>query len=225
MLSSVYIDGIMLSMLYGRRAKQSRSYPFNKFQTGETDIAEYSVPRNAIEFGSWSSWYPKRILANLIPHLVELMEDSVKVTCIYSFGLYQDSGSQCESYQSLTKYLEVIFKYEDPPGTAERLITEAIEEMPDLPCHYRIEEGEIILCVFKTEMYFKDDGYIRRFDLNIYKEDDCIICMENKSNILFCNCGHLIICESCYHKYQEDKCPKCRKENGNIKKKKKKIKF
>ena len=217
MLSSVCINDIMLTMIHGRRSIQTRSYPFSKFQTGETDIAEYSISRNVIDLRN-GSWYPKRILTNLIPLLTELMEDSVMVTCLYSFGLYQKWETDSEDYQSLNKYIEVIFKYEDPPGTAERLITESIGEMGDFPCIYRDEQGDIILNVFKTEMYFKDDGYIRKFDLSVYKEDDCIICMENKSNILFCNCGHLIICESCYHKYREDKCPKCRKLNDAIKK-------
>ena len=34
----------------------------------------------------------------------------------------------------------------------------------------------------------------------IFKSDDCIICMDDKPNILFCNCGHLCICEECYNK-------------------------
>ena len=34
----------------------------------------------------------------------------------------------------------------------------------------------------------------------IFKSDDCIICMDDKPNILFCNCGHLCICEECYKK-------------------------
>ena len=50
-----------------------------------------------------------------------------------------------------------------------------------------------------------------------FKEDKCVICITNKPNILFYECGHLIICKECYKKYKNDKCPKCRKYNDNIK--------
>ena len=88
-------------------------------------------------------------------------------------------------YACVDKFIEVIFKYEDPPGTAERLITEKIDGMSDYGRFYQEDEGGIILNVFKSEIFFKDDGYTRKFDLSVYKEDDCIICMENKSNIFF----------------------------------------
>ena len=55
-------------------------------------------------------------------------------------------------------------------------------------------------------------------DINTYKEDVCVVCMENKSDILFCNCGHLIVCGDCYHELENDKCPKCRKVNLIIRK-------
>ena len=216
MLASININNVLLTMINGRNLTQTRSYPFNKFQTGETEIAEYKIPLDVVEIQN-NIWKPKRVLTTLTPHLIEIMEDSVMVSCIYCFGLYQQRSDHPENIQSLAKYLEVIFKYEDEPGTAEVLITDSIEGMRDYPIMYCKEDGDIILNVIKTEMYFKDDGYIRKFDLNTYKEDNCIICMENKPNILFCNCGHLIICEDCYHKYQEDKCPKCRRVNNNIK--------
>ena len=31
-----------------------------------------------------------------------------------------------------------------------------------------------------------------------YKEDICVICIDNKSNVLFCNCGHQCICSRCF---------------------------
>ena len=208
MLSSIHMNDILLNMVYGRRSFQVRNYPNSAIQTGESDFAEYSIEDKTIVLEN-CCWYPKRVFTALIPHLVEIMEDSVMVTCVYSFGLYQNRRHiDPNDFASVDKYIEVIFKYEDPPGTAERLITDSIEGMSDYGRFYQEDEGGIILNVFKSEIFFKDDGYTRKFDLSVYKEDVCIICMKNKSNILFCNCGHLIICESCYHKYREDKCPK-----------------
>ena len=225
MLLSVNIDDILIDMIYGRRSFQTRNYPYSRIQTRESDFAEYTIDKKAVVIEK-GCWHPKRILTLLIPHIVKIMEDSVMVTCIYSFGLYQsDQHIAPGNYAGVDKYIEVIFKFEDPPGTAERLITESLESMSDYGRFFDEDEGKIILNVFKSEIFFKDDGYTRKFDLTVYKDDDCIICTENKSDILFCNCGHLIICEGCYHKYREDKCPKCRKINDTIKKKKFKIYF
>ena len=217
MLSSVNIDDILIDMIYGRRSFQTRNYPDSRVQTGESDFAEYTIDKDAIVIEK-CCWYPKRILTALIPHLVKIMEDSVMVTCIYSFGLFQNKRDiPPDNYAGVDKYIEVIFKFKDPPGTAERLITESIENMRDYGRFYLDDEGDIILNVFKSELFFKNDGYFRKFDLSVFKEDTCMICMDNKPNILFCNCGHLIICENCYHKYRDDKCPICRKINDNVK--------
>ena len=37
-----------------------------------------------------------------------------------------------------------------------------------------------------------------------YKEDICVICINNKSNVLFCNCGHQCICSMCFQKIVTD---------------------
>ena len=52
----------------------------------------------------------------------------------------------------------------------------------------------------------------------IFKEDVCAICLTNPAYILFCNCGHLCVCEEC-NKIGEglEKCPICNTENTNLK--------
>ena len=47
-----------------------------------------------------------------------------------------------------------------------------------------------------------------------FKEDKCVICLTNPSNILFCNCGHICVCEEC-NKTREslENCPICKTEN------------
>ena len=51
-----------------------------------------------------------------------------------------------------------------------------------------------------------------------FKEDKCIICRENDSNILFCDCDHMVICEECFNKLRNGKCPKCRTVNEIVRK-------
>ena len=50
----------------------------------------------------------------------------------------------------------------------------------------------------------------------IFKSDECIICMVNKPNILFCNCGHLCECEGCYKIKTLSTCPICKTDNEII---------
>ena len=46
----------------------------------------------------------------------------------------------------------------------------------------------------------------------IFKLEECVICLEEKPKVLFCNCGHICICEKCIlNRY--DNCPVCKKEN------------
>ena len=45
-----------------------------------------------------------------------------------------------------------------------------------------------------------------------FKSDQCVICLEEKPKVLFCNCGHICICKKCAtHRYSN--CPVCKKEN------------
>ena len=47
-----------------------------------------------------------------------------------------------------------------------------------------------------------------------FKEDNCVICLEKQPNVLFCNCGHLCVCEKCSKKGEGlEKCPICKTKN------------
>ena len=48
-------------------------------------------------------------------------------------------------------------------------------------------------------------------------EPECIICFENKSNILYLECMHLCVCNSCDIKGKFHKCPMCRTKIKNQK--------
>ena len=50
----------------------------------------------------------------------------------------------------------------------------------------------------------------------IFKYDECIICMNDKPNILFCNCGHIPICTECYKLKSLSACPVCKIDNEII---------
>ena len=46
----------------------------------------------------------------------------------------------------------------------------------------------------------------------IFKSKECVICLEKEPKVLFCDCGHICICEKCvFNRF--DNCPVCKKEN------------
>ena len=47
------------------------------------------------------------------------------------------------------------------------------------------------------------------------KEDECVICLNNKANILYTECLHFVVCDSCDKKGKFSKCPLCRKKIKN----------
>ena len=47
------------------------------------------------------------------------------------------------------------------------------------------------------------------------KEDECVICLNNKANILYTECLHFVVCDSCDKKGKFSKCSLCRKKIKN----------
>ena len=47
----------------------------------------------------------------------------------------------------------------------------------------------------------------------IFKLDECVICLTNSPNILFCNGGHLCLCEESDKTKSLKVCPICKTEN------------
>ena len=46
-----------------------------------------------------------------------------------------------------------------------------------------------------------------------FKSVECVICLINPPNVLFCNCGHLCLCEECNKVKSLKDCPICKTEN------------
>ena len=43
-----------------------------------------------------------------------------------------------------------------------------------------------------------------------FKSNECVICLTNQPNVLFCNCGHIAICEECDRVKSLNTCPICK---------------
>ena len=70
------------------------------------------------------------------------------------------------------------------------------------------------LIVSHTEPIPEDTKVINLF--KIFKSDECIICMNDKPNVLFCNCGHLCYCIKCYKLKTLSTCSICKTDNEII---------
>ena len=74
--------------------------------------------------------------------------------------------------------------------------------------------------LLEMKVYFTPEGYGEEKrqkekektinELKTFKLEQCVICLENTPNVLFCNCGH--ICKTCMV-FKLDNCPVCKKEN------------
>ena len=72
--------------------------------------------------------------------------------------------------------------------------------------------NELILS--HTELIPEDPKIINL--LKIFKCDECIICLNEKPSVLFCNCGHLCYCVKCYKIKTPFTCPICKTDNEII---------
>ena len=71
----------------------------------------------------------------------------------------------------------------------------------------------MILSITQAGNTEDEDDAIVINEIKTYKSDECVICLENKNNVLFCNCGHICVCEKCIEIKRLTKCPVCKTEN------------
>ena len=83
-------------------------------------------------------------------------------------------------------------------------------------------EGSFFVCIDVDAMVIPD--YDSNDEVEDYKtarktilEPECIICFENKSNILYLECLHVCVCNVCDSKGRFNKCPLCRTKIKNQK--------
>ena len=116
-----------------------------------------------------------------------------------------------EFHESETEYILDVFKINDENGI--RGIKECFEYF----------DGYYIAFPKNFDAYFiilyddSDDNH--KNNNKTFKEKECLICFGKEPNILFCGCGHIIICEKCLEYYEEEeyyKCPICNIRSENI---------
>ena len=93
-----------------------------------------------------------------------------------------------------------------------------------LTCYHNISLGQYYLLggiEVEPERENEEPEYIQNETPIInssqsFKSNECVICLTNPPNVLFCNCGHLCLCLECERKKISNKCPICKTENEII---------
>ena len=73
---------------------------------------------------------------------------------------------------------------------------------------------DVVVYVSSEDKDHYDEDYNYKLKKSI-KEDECVICFNNKANILYTECLHFVVCDGCDKKGKFSKCPLCRKKIKN----------
>ena len=67
----------------------------------------------------------------------------------------------------------------------------------------------------EDEEEFEEESEVKKIinASNSFKSDECVICLTESPNVLFCNCGHIAICVECRKIERLEQCPICKTEN------------
>ena len=108
----------------------------------------------------------------------------------YRNGLYINNNSVYSYSEPVEIIIEARFSY-----VTEELLQRVLQEEE--------EEYEVDITIEKKIIN----------TTQTFKSDECVICLTNLPNILFCNCGHLCLCMEWGKVKSLSICPICKTEN------------
>ena len=183
----------------------------NNNQFSELVISEYDL-EEILPFCSTQTHFSKKHAYSTIQeHLIEIIRrNDYKEQTIFSFTIYQNKEE--ENYEILEKDISLV-SYPSLNTIFER-INNIIEYMDDEPLTITHCFSPYFRLIFSKYETF--DNYHNEINKEkIFYSDHCIICSDLKPVVLFCNCGHLCICNRCWLLMIDKKycCPICREVN------------
>ena len=124
-------------------------------------------------------------------------------------------------FKGLFSYLhteEERLQLERESREVEEAYIRELESMPDnfVELEALEDRGEDWNSVQSINRYYErldsEEEELSINDFRTFKLEQCVICLDEEPNVIFCNCGHLCICKTCLVR-KLDKCPVCKKEN------------
>ena len=117
---------------------------------------------------------------------------------------------KCASVKTLD--ISITALESDSINTIHNKINIIINNFPDTIFPLQLNNiTEFRLIFSKYEIFSNEDEYIN--SESTYVMSNCLICSITPPNVLFCNCGHLVVCENCYRNYNKKQCVSCRMLN------------
>ena len=168
-------------------------------------------------------------------NIITLLEEMTPLL-VYIFScILHRSGREFREMHFKLKFPTAVLTFEDyltlgryNYTTPISIIRENIDELEafghctSFLSHFRVEitlDRSIVMIEHENELndYPSDledgDDAITINEIKTYKTDECVICLENKTNVLFCNCGHICVSEKCIEIKRLTKCSVCKTEN------------
>ena len=157
----------------------------------------------------------KEVFKNLVPHIAsqilkqhyrhkkyifvlcleEKTEENIKrIDIEIKLGWHGDHIRTIPLYESIENEIENIYEDDDFDG------------------FFLYTNNNVKLVIIAQERpSLEENNEIKKININkIYKIKECVICLTNPPNVLFCDCGHICICEKCIEIKHFDKCPICK---------------
>ena len=146
-------------------------------------------------------------------HIAEKHEGYTYIGSLFDIGIRVESG---EDHLDYKKLIEVNF---EPENTINGFVFKFTE--PDLrefnPYGIYSYSLEIYIDAYgwyqwdeEEEHHESEDEEDESITLKSYKEDKCVVCLNNEPKILFYVCVHYCVCHECEERKPFKKCPCCR---------------
>ena len=160
-------------------------------------------------------FYPETFNLEFVKHIIPFI---FYLNSLYGCNLNDDiiiNGFNTEIFSNddpfIKHTLSTLFLFEHNINYLSHLNQEVdkyqkykICKVPFVPFNVRVE----FYITVKTNLNKKPINSIQTF----YSKE-CVICLTNPPQVLFCNCGHIPICTECYKLKSLSACPICKTEN------------
>ena len=195
----------------------------SRFSNGEIKIMEYEIDEafNENNYRDNVFYYPKRIFSTLLQHMTQIICDEVGLKFKFCFCLGQkDPYQNPHNIEELLNEVEVVVYFCAPTFSFDQIknnINAVINTMEDNSyCAMEELEEDVRLTVVKIVILGEKEIISNQFTNGetSFKEETCTICLERIPNVLYCNCGHICVCEKCNEIKKLNLCPVCKTENN-----------
>ena len=203
--NSIKLHNVYLHHISTRRIlTKNGTTHFSELCVSEYDITEAFNPHEKY-------FSLKQIYFSLSHHLYEILKrNHHSGHTMYSFSIFQNKNS--DNYEIIVKDISIEAFPSDTIESIHERINIIISNFPETVFPISLDSILDFCLIFtKYEIFSNEDEYVN--SETTYPTNKCVICSITTPNVLFCNCGHLTICENCYRNYNKKQCVSCRMLN------------